>query len=160
MRKFFSLFMMVLVIVSLSMAVEIDLGVSIEVKQVLEQTLACARLSILANVGVFEFDIPFSQVWPSERKFEFVDPLQTYAGFNFKLPITILYVKAGLGVQAAGVIDLMAGKIQGWDLPSKARLALGVSESGLYLEGGISLGFTPALDNLFFCPYASVGVVF
>ena len=57
MRKFFSLFVMVLVIVSLSMAVEIDLGVSIEVKQVLEQTLACARLSILANVGVFEFDI-------------------------------------------------------------------------------------------------------
>ncbi len=144
----------------LSFSIDIDLGVAVDVTQAMEQTLGCAQLAIMANVGVFAFDIPFAQVWPSERRIEYIDPLQSYAGLNFKLPITILYVKANLGVQIAGVLDLLGGKIEGWDLPSKARVALGVSDSGFFLEGGFSAEFTPTLDRLNFCPYAAIGVVF
>jgi hypothetical protein len=149
-----------LVLVSTMIAVEIDLGMSVDVIQSDQNSLSCARLSLLGSIGPISLDIPVAQVWPSERRIEFSDPFLSYVGLNLKLPITVLYIKAGLGVQVRGVIDVLGAKIEGWDLPAGVTIGLGVSDSGLFLEGGLNLDFTPSLENMEFCPYIAAGFVF
>jgi len=149
-----------LVLVSTMIAVEIDLGMSVDVIQSDQNSLSCARLSLLGSIGPISLDIPVAQVWPSERRIEFSDPFLSYVGLNLKLPITVLYIKAGLGVQVRGVIDVLGAKIEGWDLPAGVTVGLGVSDSGLFLEGGLNLDFTPSLENMEFCPYIAAGFVF
>ncbi|HAY98226.1 MAG TPA: hypothetical protein DCY45_01985, partial [Mesotoga sp.] len=144
MRVFF-LMILSLVLVSTMIAVEIDLGMSVDVTQSDQNSLSCARLSLLGSIGPISLDIPVAQVWPSERRIEFSDPFLSYVGLNLKHPITVLYIKAGLGVQVRGVIDVLGAKIEGWDLPAGVRAGLGVSDSGLFLEGGLNLDFTPSL---------------
>ncbi len=159
MRVFF-LMILSLVLVSTMIAVEIDLGMSVDVTQSDQNSLSCARLSLLGSIGPISLDIPVAQVWPSERRIEFSDPFLSYVGLNLKLPITVLYIKAGLGVQVRGVIDVLGAKIEGWDLPAGVTVGLGVSDSGLFLEGGLNLDFTPSLENSEFCPYIVGGFVF
>ena len=159
MRVFF-LMILSLVLVSTMIAVEIDLGMSVDVTQSDQNSLSCARLSLLGCIGPISLDIPVAQVWPSERRIEFSDPFLSYVGLNLKLPITVLYIKAGLGVQVRGVIDVLGAKIEGWDLPARVRAGFGVSDSGLFLEGGLNLDFTPSLENMEFCPYIAAGLVF
>ncbi|WP_214079043.1 hypothetical protein [Mesotoga sp.] len=159
MRVFF-LMILSLVLVSTMIAVEIDLGMSVDVTQSDQNSLSCARLSLLGSIGPISLDIPVAQVWPSERRIEFSDPFLSYVGLNLKLPITVLYIKAGLGVQVRGVIDVLGAKIEGWDLPAGVTVGLGVSDSGLFLEGGLNLDFTPSLENIEFCPYIAAGLVF
>ncbi len=159
MRVFF-LMILSLVLVSTMIAVEIDLGMSVDVIQSDQNSLSCARLSLLGSIGPISLDIPVAQVWPSERRIEFSDPFLSYVGLNLKLPITVLYIKAGLGVQVRGVIDVLGAKIEGWDLPAGVTVGLGVSDSGLFLEGGLNLDFTPSLENMEFCPYIAAGFVF
>ena len=159
MRMFF-LMILSLVLVSTMIAVEIDLGMSVDVTQSDQNSLSCARLSLLGSIGPIFLDIPVAQVWPSERRIEFSDPFLSYVGLNLKLPITVLYIKAGLGVQVRGVIDVLGAKIEGWDLPAGVTVGLGVSDSGLFLEGGLNLDFTPSLENMEFCPYIAAGLVF
>lgn len=159
MRVFF-LMILSLVLVSTMIAVEIDLGMSVDVTQSDQNSLSCARLSLLGSIGPISLDIPVAQVWPSERRIEFSDPFLSYVGLNLKLPITVLYIKAGLGVQVRGVIDVLGAKIEGWDLPAGVTVGLGVSDSGLFLEGGLNLDFTPSLENMEFCPYIAAGFVF
>lgn len=159
MRVFF-LMILSLVLVSTMIAVEIDLGMSVDVTQSDQNSLSCARLSLLGSIGPISLDIPVAQVWPSERRIEFSDPFLSYVGLNLKLPITVLYIKVGLGVQVRGVIDVLGAKIEGWDLPAGVTVGLGVSDSGLFLEGGLNLDFTPSLENMEFCPYIAAGFVF
>ncbi|PXF33483.1 hypothetical protein EU77_13525 [Mesotoga sp. SC_NapDC] len=159
MRVFF-LMILSLVLVSTMIAVEIDLGMSVDVTQSDQNSLSCARLSLLGSIGPISLDIPVAQVWPSERRIEFSDPFLSYVGLNLKLPITVLYIKVGLGVQVRGVIDVLGAKIEGWDLPAGVTVGLGVSDSGLFLEGGLNLDFTPSLENMEFCPYIAAGLVF
>ena len=159
MRVFF-LMILSLVLVSTMIAVEIDLGMSVDVTQSDQNSLSCARLSLLGSIGPISLDIPVAQVWPSERRIEFSDPFLSYVGLNLKLPITVLYIKVGLGVQVRGVIDVLGAKIEGWDLPARVRAGFGVSDSGLFLEGGLNLDFTPSLENMEFCPYIAAGLVF
>ncbi len=159
MRVFF-LMILSLVLVSTMIAVEIDLGMSVDVTQSDQNSLSCARLSLLGSIGPISLDIPVAQVWPSERRIEFSDPFLSYVGLNLKLPITVLYIKAGFGVQVRGVIDVLGAKIEGWDLPAGVTVGLGVSDSGLFLEGGLNLDFTPSLENMEFCPYIAAGLVF
>ena len=149
-----------LALVSTMIAVEIDLGMSVDVTQSDQNSLSCARLSLLGSIGPISLDIPVAQVWPSERRIEFADPFLSYVGLNLKLPITVLYIKAGLGVQVRGVIDVLGGKIEGWDLPARVRAGFGVSDSGLFLEGGLNFDFSPSLENMEFCPYIAAGFVF
>ncbi len=145
---------------SLLVAVEIDLGVGADITQSDETSLSCARLSLLASVGPLSIDLPIAQIWPSERRLELADPMLSYAGLNLKLPITVLYMKAGLGVQLKGLIDLVGGSIEGWDVPARVRAGLGLSDSGLFLEGGVNLDFTPSLESMSFFPYIAAGFVF
>ena len=159
MRVFF-LMILSLVLVSTMIAVEIDLGMSVDVTQSDQSSLSCARLSLLGCIGPISLDIPVAQVWPSERRIEFSDPFLSYVGLNLKLPITVLYIKAGLGVQVRGVIDVLGAKIEGWDLPAGVTVGLGVSDSGLFLEGGLNLDLTPSLENIEFYPYIAAGLVF
>jgi len=158
--RVFFLMILSLVLVSTMIAVEIDLGIGVDVTQSDQSSLSCARLSLLGSIGPISLDVPLAQVWPSERRIEFSDPFLSYAGLNFKLPITVLYIKAGLGVQVRGLIDVLGAKIEGWDLPARVRAGLGVSDSGLFLEGGLSLDFTPSLENMEFSPYIAAGFVF
>jgi len=158
--RVFFLIVLSLILASIVIAVEIDLGMSVDVTQSNQSSLSCARLSLLGSIGPISLDIPFAQVWPSERRIEFADPFLSYAGLNLKLPITVLYIKAGLGVQVRGLIDVLGAKIEGWDLPARVRAGLGVSDSGLFLEGGLNLDFTPSLENMEFCPYIAAGLVF
>jgi len=158
--RVFFLMILSLVLVSTMIAVEIDLGMSVDVTQSDQNSLSCARLSLLGSIGPISLDIPVAQVWPSERRIEFSDPFLSYVGLNLKLPITVLYIKAGLGVQVRGVIDVLGAKIEGWDLPAGVTVGLGVSDSGLFLEGGLNLDFTPSLENMEFCPYIAAGFVF
>jgi len=158
--RVFFLMILSLVLVSTMIAVEIDLGMSVDVTQSDQNSLSCARLSLLGSIGPISLDIPVAQVWPSERRIEFSDPFLSYVGLNLKLPITVLYIKAGFGVQVRGVIDVLGAKIEGWDLPAGVTVGLGVSDSGLFLEGGLNLDFTPSLENMEFCPYIAAGLVF
>jgi len=158
--RVFFLMILSLVLVSTMIAVEIDLGMSVDVTQSDQNSLSCARLSLLGSIGPISLDIPVAQVWPSERRIEFSDPFLSYVGLNLKLPITVLYIKVGLGVQVRGVIDVLGAKIEGWDLPAGVTVGLGVSDSGLFLEGGLNLDFTPSLENMEFCPYIAAGFVF
>lgn len=159
MRKVTLLFL-ILISLSLALAIEINLGVGADITPAAEQVFGYGKLFVVVNAGAFAFDVPFAQIWPFERKLEPVDPLLSYVGLNFKLPITILYAKAMLGAQIRGVLELTQGKITGWDLPLRSRFGLGISEMGLFLEGGLSVDFTPAFNNMNLAPYVALGIVF
>ncbi len=137
MRKFLTLFVMVLVILSLSMAVEIDLGVSIEVKQVFEQTLACARLSILANVGfrVRHSLLPgmaFGEEVRIRRSSSDIRRIQFQASHNDSL------VKAGLGCRLPVLSILWLERYRaGISLPK--RVWLWAYRNRDFISKGVSL---------------------